>query len=67
MTHGWGHVIYNDSTTPDAEKLFKAVVSGEKDNVLGGREKQEHVRVVGDLRHRPVLRRVHPLVQADAW
>ena len=46
--------------------FFTAVVSGEKDSVLGGREKQEHVRGVRDLRQRPVLRRVHPLVQADA-
>ena len=34
-----GHVMYNDRTTPDAEKLFKAVVSGENDSVLGDREK----------------------------
>ena len=37
------------------------------DNVHGGREKQEHVRSVRDLRQRPVLRRVHPLVRADTW
>ena len=40
-----GHVMFNDATTPDAENLFKAVVSGEKDSFPGGREKQEHVRV----------------------
>ena len=28
VTHGWGHVMYNDSTTPDTEKSSKAVVSG---------------------------------------
>ena len=31
-------------------RFFKAVVPGEKDSVLGGREKQEHVLGVRDLR-----------------
>ena len=38
-----GHVMYNDRTTPDAEKLFKAVVSGENDSVLGDREKDRNM------------------------
>ena len=65
VTHSWGHVMYNDSTTPDTEKSFKAVGIVEMDNVLGGCEKQEHVRGVRDLRQRPLLRRVHPLVRAN--
>lgn len=37
-----GKVLYNDETTPDATKLQRAVFSGERDSVLGDREKDRN-------------------------
>ena len=62
-----GHVTLNDAFTPDAENLFKALVSGKRTvfPVAARSRNTFQVQGVRDLQQRPVLCRVHPLVQAD--